>query len=112
MIPGNTIVSVPFLATFWDEKNFSDPLGFHPERFLGDENFANHNTDAFQPFNVGPRRCIGQAFAYGESRLALAKLIFSFDMKLASENKDWINSQKAYLTWDKPPLNVFLRPVR
>jgi cytochrome P450 len=33
---------------------------FIPERWLGDPKFQNDKRDAFQPFSVGPRNCIGK----------------------------------------------------
>jgi hypothetical protein len=44
-------------------------------------------------------------------RLILAKIIFNFDMRLAEDSRDWLRTQKAYALWDKPPLNVYLKPV-
>jgi hypothetical protein len=43
-------------------------------------------------------------------RLILAKIVYSFDMKLANDSGDWIK-QKFYVLWDKPSLNVHLTPV-
>ena len=31
-----------------------------PERFLGDERYANDVRDVLQPFHIGPRNCIGR----------------------------------------------------
>lgn len=45
-------------------------------------------------------------------RLILARIIFSFDMKLSESSKDWLRTQKAYLVWDKPDLYVHLTPVK
>jgi cytochrome P450 len=39
---------------------WTDPDGFHPERFLGAPEFANDKLDALQAFSVGPRNCIGR----------------------------------------------------
>jgi len=43
-----------------DEKNFKDPLSYRPERWLGDPEFAGDNKEAFQPFHLGSRNCIGK----------------------------------------------------
>jgi cytochrome P450 len=41
-------------------RNFKDPEKYHPERWLGDEHFADDEKAALQPFSTGPRDCIGK----------------------------------------------------
>ncbi|EON96224.1 putative cytochrome p450 protein [Phaeoacremonium minimum UCRPA7] len=55
-----TVVAVHQWAMYHNDKHFRDPFSYHPERFLGDEQFASDNRDAFQPFHTGPRNCIGR----------------------------------------------------
>lgn len=43
-------------------KVFKDPLSFIPERWTGDERFANDERSALQPFSVGPRDCLGKKY--------------------------------------------------
>ncbi|KAJ5930882.1 cytochrome P450 monooxygenase [Penicillium verhagenii] len=108
-IPENTYLSVHHWALYRREEYFTDPDNYHPERFLYDPRFRNDRQDAFQPFHVGPRNCIGRNLAYSEMRLILALIIFNFDMKIADESRDWIK-QKNYLMWQKGPLKVYLTP--
>jgi len=51
------------------------------------------------------------SLAYAEMRLILARLLFNFDIELVDPAEDWLN-QPVYSIWDKPPLNVYLTPVR
>jgi hypothetical protein len=44
-------------------------------------------------------------------RLILARIIYDFDFKLADDSKQWVERQKAYMLWDRLPLNVYLTPV-
>ncbi|KAK1145435.1 hypothetical protein N8T08_004310 [Aspergillus melleus] len=108
----DTIVAIHHWATYHNEKYFANPFGFHPERFLGDERFANDNFDILQPFNFGPRNCLGRNLAYAEMRMILARLIYNFDLKLASDSVGWMERQNIFFLWDKPPLHVFLTPVK
>ncbi|KAK7746695.1 hypothetical protein SLS53_001882 [Cytospora paraplurivora] len=105
-----TFSSVQNLS-YSSSRNFSDPFSFKPERFLEPENFLNDRLDAVQPFSVGPRDCIGKNLAYAEMRTILARLLFNFDMELADPEQDWLD-QKVFFLWTKPPLNVYLTPVR
>ncbi|PLN84635.1 cytochrome P450 [Aspergillus taichungensis] len=112
VIPENTVVAVHHWATYHNKKHFADPFEFHPERFLGDERYSDDNFDILQPFHVGPRNCLGRNLAYAEMRLILARVIYNFDMKIASDSLDWMQTQKVYFLWEKPPLHVHLTPVR
>jgi Cytochrome P450 len=38
---------------------------------------------AFCPFSIGPRGCIGKALAYRIMRLTLARIIFTYEMRVA-----------------------------
>ena len=72
-------------AASMSELNFSQAKDFIPERFLDHEKypeavpFQNDRKDALQPFNLGPRDCIGRHLASFQLRLIMAKLVFNFD---------------------------------
>ncbi|KAH6690696.1 cytochrome P450 [Plectosphaerella plurivora] len=53
-------------AEFWDE-----PDTWRPERWLGDEP-STHRKNAYRPFELGLRGCIGQELALTELRMILA----------------------------------------
>ncbi|KAL0933427.1 cytochrome p450 [Colletotrichum truncatum] len=117
-VPGNaykplwqTTVAIHQWAIHHNEAYFKHPFGFHPERFLGDPEFASDNRDAFQPFHVGARNCLGRNLAYVEMRLILARLVWNFDLELAEESRGWVERQKVFILWDKGPLKVRLTPV-
>ncbi|KAI1673235.1 Cytochrome P450 [Pyrenophora tritici-repentis] len=111
LIPEKTAVSIWPCAINTTEINWTDPLGYHPERFLNNEEFSADKLDAFRPFSVGARDCIGRNLANAELRLILARLVFNFDIHLADPSVDWLN-QKGYLLWQREPLNVLLTPAK
>ncbi|GKT50059.1 trichothecene efflux pump TRI12 [Colletotrichum spaethianum] len=111
-VPEGTTVSIYQWAMYHSEKNFRDPFGFHPERWLQDPAYASDNKEAFQPFHIGPRNCIGRNLAYVEMRLILARVLWNFDLKIADDSTDWAPRQKIYLLWEKGPLNAYLTPVQ
>ena len=51
------------------------------------------------------------SLAYAEMRLILARMLFEFDITLAEDSKRWIERQKAFVIWDRIPLNVYLTPA-
>ncbi|KAJ2987771.1 hypothetical protein NUW58_g4323 [Xylaria curta] len=121
------VSSPPFLSTLtvfpawrnWekyainhDERYWKNPEEFAPTRWMGDPEYKNDQLDAMQPFSAGPRNCIGRNLAYAEARLVLAKIVYNFDMTLADDSRGWLNDQKAFTVWDKPPLNIHLSPTK
>jgi cytochrome P450 len=71
---------------------------FDPGRFLGAQR-SKIDRYAYLPFGVGPRKCIGYAFALQEATLVLAKIVGNFSFELSPGHKVW------------PILRVTLRPA-
>jgi cytochrome P450 len=67
------ILMSPFL-TQRDPRFWTNPEGFDPLRFTPEEE-AKRPKWAYFPFSVGPRKCIGEAFAMMEARLILATIV-------------------------------------
>lgn len=109
-VPPGAVVSAPHLAIYSSPKYFKDPLEFRPERWTGDERYANDNRAALQPFSVGARDCLGKNMAQHEMRLIAAKMLYSFDLELCPESDTW-SEQYTYILWEKRPLMVRLRPA-
>ncbi|KAK1713435.1 cytochrome P450 [Colletotrichum acutatum] len=53
IVPEGCLVATWQWAMYHNELNFTKPLEYHPERFLGDPRFAKDRLDAFQPFSMG-----------------------------------------------------------
>lgn len=77
---GNMIMIAPWSlhrhADLW-----SAPHYFDPDRFVNEEDKA-HAVGAYIPFGLGPRVCVGAAFATLEATLILARLIHTFEFKV------------------------------
>jgi versicolorin B desaturase len=71
--------------------------------------FANDNYDAFQPWSVGLRNCIGRNLAYAELRLTLAKVLWHYDITLDTEKTGDFLDQKIWSIWAKRELYVTLK---
>lgn len=107
-----THVSIWQYAASHYSANWTDPFAYAPERFLDGENarYAGDRRDAMQPFSAGPRNCIGKNLAHAEMRTILARVVWNFDMELASGSEEWMLGQRVFNLWAKPPLMVVLRP--
>ncbi|CAI6338009.1 unnamed protein product [Periconia digitata] len=114
LIPGNTIVGVSLQNIFHCPKYWHKPDEFHPERFLPpsdlryDPMFDSDNRAAFMPFSTGPRNCIGAKLFFAQARLALAKLIWNFDIQGAEPCMDTWPDHRVFIVLEPKPLHVRL----
>jgi cytochrome P450 len=70
-LPSGTTVLMSQFISHRDPRYFPDPFRFDPERFTPEAKAARPRFSYF-PFGMGPRQCIGEAFAWMEGILALA----------------------------------------
>lgn len=49
------------------------------------------------------------SLAYAELRIILSRLLWNFDIKLASGTENWLTEQPLYLLWKKTSLNITLK---
>ncbi|RFU24287.1 hypothetical protein B7463_g12050, partial [Scytalidium lignicola] len=110
-VPEGTVVSVSAYAAYHSERNFKNADAFLPERWMGDEAYANDKRTSLQPFSFGPRSCLGRNLAYAEMRLIMAKIIWSFDLELETRSEDWMDRCRVMRLWWKPELAVRVREV-
>jgi cytochrome P450 len=121
-VPAGTTVAVPPWVATHSKLNFHEPDMFKPERWLGEnKEFSNDHLSASLPFGTGPRVCIGKNLAYLEMQLIASNLLWSFDMKLDSDefkekNEVWgldgqMKPMKVFHSMTKPPLWVRLERV-
>ncbi|CAD6591261.1 MAG: hypothetical protein ASARMPRED_005286 [Alectoria sarmentosa] len=99
-----TIVSTNPTAASLSPANFDEPLTFRPERWIGKN--TKDILDASQPFSLGPRGCLGRNLAWVELRTILAKLHFTYDLKMLDKDLDWHRDSKMQTLWQRPPLKV------
>ncbi|CAL5423543.1 unnamed protein product [Camellia sinensis] len=65
-----------------DPLSWEDPEEFRPERFLNSSiDFKGHDFE-FIPFGAGRRGCPGTLFAMNVNELALASVVYKFDLSL------------------------------
>ena len=84
-LPVDTIVYIPTFVIHRDEANFPDANQFKPERFLP-ENKHLIDPITFHPFGHGPRNCIGSKIALLNSKMALANIIFKYQIQTVEKD--------------------------
>ncbi|EDX86892.1 Cytochrome P450 superfamily [Synechococcus sp. PCC 7335] len=80
---GTTFLGCIFL-THQREDLYPDPKAFRPERFL-ERKFSPYE---FIPFGAGSRRCVGEALAQYEMKLAVATMVANYQFELADERPE------------------------
>uniref|UniRef100_A0A8D2INQ6 Uncharacterized protein n=1 Tax=Varanus komodoensis TaxID=61221 RepID=A0A8D2INQ6_VARKO len=74
-------------SALYDPKEWEMPLSFHPDHFLDkDGNFTCR--EAFIPFSLGHRMCLGEHLARTELFLFFSNLLRAFKFHLAEGSKD------------------------
>lgn len=80
---GSSVMLSPYITQrhreIWEEPN-----AFNPERFENGESKAN--KDAYFPFGMGPRTCIGAAFAQQEALIILSYIAKKYDLAPIDEH--------------------------
>lgn len=87
LVPAGIWVGVNMYALHHNEEYFPEPFAFKPERWLPEAMEKGTDADnrtlrqAFSPFGVGSRSCVGKAMAYMEASLVLARVIWYFNFE-------------------------------
>uniref|UniRef100_A0A2M4BJZ6 Putative cytochrome p450 9b2 n=1 Tax=Anopheles marajoara TaxID=58244 RepID=A0A2M4BJZ6_9DIPT len=76
-IEKGSLLLMPFIGMHFDEKYYSEPERFDPERF-NEQNRKNIQSGTYLPFGIGPRNCIGSRFALMEVKVVLYYLLKHF----------------------------------
>jgi cytochrome P450 len=104
--PGAVIMGSIYL-THHREDIYPEPKQFKPERFL-EKQFSPYE---FLPFGGGARRCIGLAFAQLEMKLALVKILSSYDLELV-DNGDVKPQRRGLVTGPNRPIEMIVKNKR
>uniref|UniRef100_A0A336LRC8 CSON013017 protein n=1 Tax=Culicoides sonorensis TaxID=179676 RepID=A0A336LRC8_CULSO len=77
IIKKGTIVNIPIYCLHTDEKYYSNPYNFDPERFSPESGGAREFKEKciFLPFSDGPRICLGMRFALAQGKGLAKKLL-------------------------------------
>ncbi|KAK6527432.1 hypothetical protein TWF694_004421 [Orbilia ellipsospora] len=84
-LPRGAEAGVAIYAIHHNPRYFPDPHVFNPDRWddsiVGAQSVAIAKS-AWMPFLTGPRSCIGRSLALMEIHLTIARIVFSYEMKM------------------------------
>lgn len=89
IIPAGSNVNIPNGVIFKDERWFgAQPLGFRPERFIGDSPEADRARRAWFPFGEHTRMCVGFTFALTEMKAMIYNVLARSTVELEDPNEN------------------------
>ncbi|EED19358.1 cytochrome P450 monooxygenase, putative [Talaromyces stipitatus ATCC 10500] len=126
-LPAGSECGTPAFSIHRSPDYYREPLSYMPERWIegatcqtqsGQQSWKTTKNEievarnAFCPFSIGPRGCIGKSMALMEMRITLARLMFLFDIELADrtgEDTDGFLKLTDHFVSAKTGPNVFIR---
>lgn len=96
-IPKGHSLLVPAYGWHHDPKNFPNPENFDPDRF-NEENIEKQNMNAYAPFGLGPRNCIGSRFALMTVKTVLYKMLLNFCFEVTEKTQIPLQYKKTMMT--------------
>ena len=88
-LPAGVNVGVCIYAIHHHPDYVHNPFIFDPNRWLhGDKQDREALHAVFNPFSLGHRGCLGKPLVYMELSIALARLVYEYDMRLAPDQHE------------------------
>lgn len=106
LIRKGTVIQPCFRVCHKQEKYWSDPGEFRPERWLDGVPPAGCPEHAFLMFSHGPRSCLGEQFAIMEGTYVLASLAQRFRLEAASEQPPKVDGTLLYMVKGGLPITA------
>jgi cytochrome P450 len=98
LIPRGTTVGSCAYSVHHNEEYIPKPYNYTPERWLKEHSSTTairQLRSVFVPFSIGPRSCAGRTLAMLELSLAIATVVWQFDIQTPVPLSDNDNQPKA-----------------
>lgn len=105
---GTTII-IPTQSIHHNPQYYPNPSNYDPERF-NDENIQKNALNAFLPFGIGPRHCLGERFAYISMKTAMVYILRYFEVVNIQKNKP-MNIEASYIYRAKEGVHLNFRKL-
>lgn len=111
-LPAGCDIGTCIYSIHHNPASFPDPFVFSPERWLVREDKSNQDAvmraqNAFTPFSIGPRGCIGKSLALMEMTIVLAHLLYRFDFRIAEGEEGKLGEGRPGAEWGRHRVNEF-----
>jgi cytochrome P450 len=83
-IPKGSLVFMPSIGVYHNERYFRNPEAFVPSRW---ENPSEEMKKAFYPFSLGKRSCLGQSLALSEMQSILSRVLVHYEFSVVDEGR-------------------------
>jgi cytochrome P450 len=92
-IPEGTEIAVGIYSIHHSAKYYQDPFKYNPERWHrpadGESRRKESERQAYMPFSIGPRSCVGKPLALAQVMLTFSRLLWEFDIRRADADPGW-----------------------
>jgi cytochrome P450 len=111
-LPKDTMVACSFQLSHNDERVWSNPDQFDPERFSAQRKEHMKCPYAYAPFGAGPHHCIGYSFAEMQIKLVMIQLLQGYDLSCDPGYDAPVQDVPLKIPKDDLPLNISKRSVQ
>ena len=105
-IPSDTLVACVFQLTHHDERVWTNPDQFDPDRFSSNRKEHMKCPYAYAPFGAGPHHCIGYSFAEMQIKLVITEILQQYKLSCSADYTAVVQDVPLKQPKDNLPLNI------